>query len=114
LDKEEILSSNFVGASLIVCVVGIICYSVLSDESWLIVAAFGFAMMLPLASMLDSTRHKKKMIGYAAAMFLLGAAGIYKAFATGEAFNIYVILFMLGFIAFQWVATFLNIKQSNV
>lgn len=114
LDKEKKTSSSLVGISLLVCIVGLILYLLQSDPAWLIVALFGFVMMVPLGSMFSATSHKNRMIGYVAIMFLLGMAGIVQAFVSGEPFNIFITLFIVGFIAFQWMANYLNIKRSNV
>lgn len=112
LNKEEKLSSDFVGISLLVCIAGFIFYAITSNTSWLIVAIVGFAMMVPLGSMF-STNHKTKMIAYSAVMLLLGVFGIIKAFSTSEPFNLFTILFIIGFIAYQWIINFLHIRQSN-
>jgi hypothetical protein len=114
LDKEEKLSSNFVGISLFICIGGFILYALLSNPGWLIVGLFGFAMMVPLGSMLTAEDHKNKMIAYTAAMFILGALAIFKAFSAGVPFNIFTTIFIVAFIAFQWIANYFHIRQSNV
>ena len=35
------------------------------------------------------------------------------SFNTGEIFNPMSTIFLIGFVAFQWIANFLLIKQSN-
>jgi tetratricopeptide (TPR) repeat protein len=114
LDKQERLSSDFVGASLAVCVIGVILYLILSNPNWLLVAVFGFAMMVPLGSMFSETTHKNKLVIYSAAMFLLGVLGIVQAFNTSDPLNIFSILFLVGFVAFQWISNLMRIRQSNV
>lgn len=114
LDKEEKLSSNFVGASLLVCLAGLIFYLIVRNENWLLVSVFGFVMMVPFASMFAGQDHKNKLVIYTTAMFLLGVAGIVKAFATGDALNLFTTLFLFGFVAYQWIANYFQIKQSNI
>ncbi len=114
LDKEEKLSSNLVGISLLACIAGFILYAVTQDERWIIVGLFGFAMMVPLSSMFTAVKHKHKMFAYAAVMFLLGVMAIFKTFETGEPFNMFTTFFVIGFIAYQWIANYLHIRQSNV
>lgn len=113
LDKEEKWSSNFVGISLLICITGFLLYFFNSNESWLLVAIFGFAMMVPLGSMFTKGDNKKLII-YAGIMFLLGSLGIVQSFKTGQSFNIFTTLFLLGFIAYQWIVNYLQIKKSNV
>lgn len=114
LHKEEKLSSGFVAISLLICILGFILFMLVSNIGWLVVGVFGFVMMVPLGSMFTATNHKTKMIGYAAAMFVVGLIGIIQTFSSGEPFNIFTIIFLIGFIAFQWIANFLHIRQSNV
>lgn len=113
LDKQEKLSSNFVAISLLVCVVGIVLYLLLSTIIWLMVAVFGFAMMVPVGSMFSGAKQNNKLVIYAAGMFLLGTLGIIQAFITSEPLNIFSILFLIGFVAYQWIANFMKMKQSN-
>ncbi|GEO08114.1 tetratricopeptide repeat protein [Segetibacter aerophilus] len=114
LDKRERLSSDFVGVSLAVCLIGVILYLTLSNPNWLLVAAFGFAMMVPLGSMFSESANKNKLVIYSAVMFLLGVLGIIQAFITSDPLNIFSILFLVGFVAFQWISNFIRIRQSNV
>jgi hypothetical protein len=114
LNKEEKWSSNFVAISLLICIAGVGLYVVSQNENYALVAIFSFAMMVPLGSMFSAGKHKNKMIIYTAGLFLFGTIGIINAFRTGEALNIFNIIFAIGFIAFQWIANFVRIKQSNV
>ncbi len=113
LDKKEKLSSDFVGGSLLICILGIILYLLSKNDNWLLVAVFGFAMMVPLGSMFASGNNKNKLVIYSAVMFVIGVIGIVEAFNTLDPFNIFSILFLIGFVAFQWIANFMKIKQSN-
>lgn len=114
LDKKEITSSNFVGISLIIFFIGILSYFIMSENNYLTIAAFGFAMMLPCSVMLSPSKYKYSLIIYTCIMALTGFGAIVNAFDTGEIFNRFSSIFILGFIAFQWVANFLLIKQDNI
>lgn len=113
LDRESRISSNAVGISLLICVTGLISYIVFSAPAWLVVAGFGFAMMVPLGSLFAIPKHKTVLIVYTAAMALLGALGIYATFSTGEPFNLFTTLFLFGFIAYQWLANILRSRQGS-
>lgn len=113
LDREARLSSNGVGISLLICVVGLICYFILSNPSWLVVAGLGFAMMVPLGSLFTIPQYKTLLIVYTAAMALLGVLAVYSAFGTGEPFNLFTTLFLFGFIAYQWLANILRSRQRS-
>lgn len=113
LDKKEKMSSNFVAASLAVCIVGLLLYFLSSDERFLMVAAFGFAMMLPLGMMFSPSKNKNALLIYTAVMAVVGILAIGLAFSTNEPFNILAGIFIMGFMGFQWVANYLLIKESN-
>ena len=112
LNKEEKLSSNFVGGSLSVCILGLVLYFTTSSENYLLIALFGFAMMVPFGAMF--LKKKNYLVIYAGALFLTGIAGISTAFMTGELYNVFNVIFVVGFIAFQWIANFARIKQGNI
>lgn len=113
LDSKEKISSNFVALSLAVFLVGIILYIALSDEKMLTIAAFGFAMMLPLGTMLSPTKNKNVLLIYTIALAFVGLTAIGMTFSNGELFNSMTFVFILGFVAFQWIANYMLIKEDN-
>jgi tetratricopeptide (TPR) repeat protein len=113
LGKKEKLSSNFVAVSLGVFVIGLLLYFALSDEKMLTIAVFGFAMMLPLGTMLSPSKNKYGLLVYTIILAVVGLIAIGLTFSTGEMFNSMTIVFILGFIAFQWVANYMLIKEDN-
>ena len=113
LDKKEKTSSNFVAASLAVCVVALGVYFALSDERFLTPAAFGFAMMLPLGTMFSPSKNKYGLLTYTIALAVVGIMAIGLTFSTGEIFNSMTAIFVFGFVGFQWVANYMLIKEDN-
>lgn len=113
LDKKEIMSSNFVGASLLIFLGGVLGYSLI-DDKFLTVAVFGFAMMVPFSSMFAPTKYKYSLLIYTALMGLTGIGAIFLTFTTGVMDNILSTVFVFAFIAFQWAANFLIMKGNNV
>jgi len=114
LDKKEIMSSNFVGISLLISVLGLLAYLVIGGDLWLMVAAFGFVMMVPCSVMFSPTKSKNALVIYTIIMAAVGLGAIANAATTGEVFNLFTPIFILGFVAFQWIANFMLIKQGNV
>jgi tetratricopeptide (TPR) repeat protein len=112
LSKKEKLSSNFVAASLAVFIAGLLLFIFLKDERYLTITVFGFAMMVPFSVMFSPSKYNSLLI-YAIAMAVAGIAAIGLTFATGDMFNIMTTVFVIGFVAFQWIANYLMIKQSN-
>lgn len=114
LNKKQKLSSNFVGISLAICLTGVLLYFVLQNDKFLAVAAYGFAMMVPLSVMFSPTKYKNALLIYATAMAVVGAVALFLVFSTGQILNPAASVFMLGFIAFQWIANYMMIKEDNV
>lgn len=113
LDRKEKISSNLVAVSLGVFVLGVLSYLFLSDEKFLSIAVFGFAMMVPLGTMFSPTKYKHSLLIYTAAMAFVGVGAIALTFYSGDLFNVMAVVFVLGFVGFQWVANFLLIKENN-
>ena len=113
LSNKEKLSSNFVGLSLLIFIVAILTYMLGAGEKWLAPAAFGFTMMVPFSVMFSPSRFKYSLIIYAVVMFCIGSAAIWETFDSGELFNAFTPIFIFGFVAFQWLANFLMIRESN-
>lgn len=114
LEKKEKMSSNFVAVSLITSIIGVLAYVVLSDEKFLTIAVFGFAMMLPFSVMFTSSKPKNALLIYAVGMTVIGLLAISKTFSNNELFNSLTGIFIFSFIAFQWTANFIMIKEDAV
>jgi len=113
LGKKEKLSSSLVAVSLGVFAVGVLLYFALSDEKMLVIAVYGFAMMLPLGTMFSPSKNKYGLLIYTIALAIAGAIAIGLTFSTGEMFNAATIAFIFGFVVFQWVANYMLIKEDN-
>jgi len=113
LHRKEKMSSNFVAISLGVFVVGLLSYIALSDEKMLTIAVFGFAMMLPLGKMFSPSKNKYGLLIYTIALALVGLIAIGLTFSTGEMFNLMTVVFVFGFVLFQWVANYVLIREDN-
>ena len=113
LDQKEIQSSNFVGISLLLFVAGLAGYLFTGAAPWLALAGYGFAMMVPFSAMFTPAKYNSLTI-YAGAMAVIGALAVLTSFATGELVNGFSSIFLIGFIAFQWIVNFVKIRRSNV
>lgn len=113
LSRKEKMSSNFVAVSLLISIAGVLCYFILADEKFLAIAALGFAMMVPLSAMFAPSKHKNILLVYTIAIAIIGISAIGITFSTGELFNMMSGIFMIGFIAYQWIANFMLIKEDN-
>ena len=113
LTKKEKMSSNFVATSFSVFVIGMILYFLLFDKNMLTIAAFGFAMMLPLSTMFSPSKNKNVLLIYTIILALVGTMAIGITLINGQMFNIMSVAFILGFVVFQWVANYLLIKEDN-
>jgi hypothetical protein len=107
LSRRERLSSNFVGASFLVFLLSIALYFVIKIELYLIVAFFGLTMMLPLGVMLSTSKSTGYLVGATILLAFIGFFAITTALLTGNNYTLFSIVYTFGFIAFQWIATFL-------
>jgi tetratricopeptide (TPR) repeat protein len=113
LSKKEKISSNFVAVSFVAFLSGSILTFSLSDERFLTIAIFGFAMMVPLGIMFSPSKYKNILLIYTIGMAAVGLSGIASAFVTGQLYSMFALVFVMGFVAFQWLANFLIIKEDN-
>ncbi len=113
LDKDEIRSSNFVGISAAICLIGVILFAFLGAIHWLALAVYGFAMMVPLGLMFTPSKVKNGLVYYALFMAIIGAFAIAISFQSGELFNLFSAIFIFSFIAFQWIGNFIMIREDN-
>ncbi len=113
LDKKEKLSSNFVASSLFLFIAGLLLYFTTSVEEYIPIAAFGFAMMVPFSVMFSPSKFKNALLIYAVGISLIGIGAISITFSTGIIVNNLSTIFIFGFIAFQWVANYIMIKEDN-
>jgi len=113
LDKKEKMSSNFVALGLAIFFIGVILYFALSNQNFLAVAVYGFSMMLPCSVMFSPTKYPNMLMVYTIAMAIVGAGAIAIAFRTDVLINTLTFVFLIGFVAFQWIANFLIIAENN-
>ncbi|MEJ8803520.1 tetratricopeptide repeat protein [Pontibacter sp. H249] len=114
LDKAEKKSSNFVAVSFAVFVIGAILYFATTEDKYLALAVFGFAMMVPFSVMFSEAKYKYSLLIYSAVLGLIGVGAVAITFSNGILFNLLSVLFIFGFIAFQFVSNYLTIKQDNI
>lgn len=114
LSKNELKSSNFVGLSILILLLGGVLYFMFGEQVWLAVAIFGFGMMIPSSVMFSPTKYKNSLLIYAGVMFAIGSIAIIKTFNTDILTNDFSIVFMVGLVLFQWFANFLLIDENNI
>jgi tetratricopeptide (TPR) repeat protein len=114
LSKQEKLSSKFVAACFALFVAGLTFFAITGLEKYLLVAAFGFLMMLPVSHIFTPAKFKHTFLIYNVIMCAAGLGAIAITFAGGALFNMFTTLFALGFFTFQLAANYFIIKRGNV
>jgi len=102
-----------VASSLALCVAGLLLYVMLSDEKFLTIAAFGFAIMVPLSVMFSPSKYKYALLIFTLVLAASGLCAIALTFSTGEIFNFMTPVFIFGFVIFQWVSNYFTIKEDS-
>jgi len=113
LSKQEKQSANVVASCLAIFLIGLVAYLVMQDDRFIVVAGFGFMMMVPGSVMFSAPGGKKLLLYYGLGMAFVGLIAIVQTFMTGEVFTIWAMIFVVGFVAFQWVSNFINIRAGN-
>ena len=112
LNKQEKMSSNFVAVALVVLLAGLCMYAYSFQDKYIVLAAYGFAMMVFCGMMYLPSKYNSIMI-YTIAMAVLGLIAIWMAFTGNPATGAVVNLFIIGFLGFQFAVNFLVIRRSN-
>jgi len=113
LDKKEKMSSNFVASSFVVFATSLVVYFFTSIEGILILAIYGFTMMLPLGTMFASSKNKYVLPIYTIALGVIGLAAVGISFSDGKWFNLMTIVFFIGFMGYQLLTNYILIKGNN-
>lgn len=114
LEKYEKLNSNIVGASFLIFLIGLLGAVGIGTDPWLALTVFGFSMMVPASQTFTPAKYKHAFLIATAAMFMVGVASISESFTTGNLYNSYTTSYVIGFIAYQWLANAFMIKKNNV
>lgn len=114
LSREEKMNASFVGLSFLIFLVGLVLLFVLREDKYMAVAVFGFAMMIPYSTMFSPSKIKYSFLVYALAMTVVGLAALSIAFSTGNIDSTMSLIFVIGFVAYQWISNYLSIKADNV
>lgn len=109
LTRDEIRSSNLVGISIIVLFLGLI--TMLSHNNiGVALTVFGFTMMIPLSRIYDKPTYF--FLFYGIGMLIIGMIALLLVFTRDELFNTFSVIYLVGFIAFQWLANYFSIKTN--
>jgi len=108
LTSEEIKSSNMVGVSSLIMFLGLITLIFNTDLGTLLIA-FGFSMMVPLGKFYEKPVLFFK--SYAVGMALIGIIALITYFITKEMFNTFSFIYLICFIAYQWLANYMINKN---
>ena len=112
LDKKEKLSSNFVAVALLLFLTGLLAYIFSSDQRYIYLAAYGFAMMVLCGVMFLPSKYNS-LLYYTIAMAVLGLTGLWMAFTNNPGFEGISYAFLIAFIAFQFLVNFVLIRRNN-
>ncbi|MBC7450439.1 MAG: tetratricopeptide repeat protein [Cytophagales bacterium] len=112
LTDKEITTSNFVGISLLIGLIGGITYIFIPTLLFAGIGFYGLTMMIPLSKMLDPVKNGKKqfMIAYTAALALTGASGLILLAQENPVFDTFGLIYIIGLVAFQWVGNFILMR----
>lgn len=114
LDKNETRTSFLVGISFLIFLISIVFYFFLETQFVLVLAFWGLTMMLPLGRFFTNSNKKNMYQIYCIFLGIIGLCAISITFVSNEMFNLFTVIYLFGFIAYQWIANYFSIKESNV
>ncbi|PBQ32321.1 hypothetical protein CNR22_11250 [Sphingobacteriaceae bacterium] len=115
LDDNETRSSNFTGISLLVSVLSGIAFLLFRNYEFLLLCILMFSMAIPIAGTFAAAAKSKGRTAlaiYSIAMLLTGVLGIVNFNESGDFFNIFVTIYLIAFILYQWVANAIIIRSN--
>lgn len=108
LTTDEIKSSNLVGISIIVLLIGLV--TMLFNVNFgAALSVFGFTLMIPLSRLFD--KPTSFFFSYGIGMVIVGCIALFSVFMTNELFSLFSIIYLVAFIAFQWLSNYFSIKN---
>jgi len=111
LTKSETRSSNFVGISLVVGLIGGLLFLITGNLTSILTLIFGVTMMIPLASMFNPRKpaNQKMLIAYTILLMVIGLIEIAQS-AQSDTTTILSSIYLFGMVAYQWIANALSIR----
>ncbi|MFY8021940.1 MAG: tetratricopeptide repeat protein [Bacteroidia bacterium] len=113
LSKEEKLSSNFVAVFCGLFLIGVGGMFLNTAEWFFALMVYGFTMMIPASGMFTKAKYKNIMLYIFIGLGLIGLTALIHTYQTGNLESDAGSIYLFGFIAYQWLANFLVIKQNN-
>lgn len=117
LDKGEKLSATAVTVSLAIGTLALLPYLSFGQLGWLYLSIFGLTMTLPLSRIMQESKPAHLFKFIAGGMLLVGFLAILESFGfIGDQrteLNQYAGIYLVGFIAFQWIANYISIREDN-
>lgn len=111
LDKNEKRTAGFVTTSLGIMLLGLLLYVTSGNGVFLSVVVFGFTMIIPLGLMYTPSKYKNAFMIYAIGMGIIGLLAVVLTMLFGALINPATLIYIIGLIAFQWIANFLMIRS---
>jgi tetratricopeptide (TPR) repeat protein len=108
LSKEEKISSTLVASSFGLGLIGLLLYVITKQENYLPMTIYGISLMLPLSTIFISTSKAKLLRIYIISLAGIGFIGMTIPFISGNVFNAFGVIYILGFVGFQWVANLIR------
>lgn len=113
LDRKEISASNGVAVSLGVAIVGAAGLIATGGAGWLVMTYAGISYMIPLSVRNKTFRKPVLMQLFIYGLGVMAVGAIATGFIMGDPFSLFSIIYLGGFIAFQWVVNIAMIRRNN-
>lgn len=109
LSREQTITSNWVGACILLSLLGLGAALATGHPAAILTGLVGFVLLIPLSSIYRCAKGwpRQAMTIYTAALALVGFGSIALSFTEGQVFNVLGTVFLIGAIGSGWVANIL-------
>lgn len=107
LSKEEIMCSNIIGISLLLSALSGIAFLFFDETLLLMLCILFFTLTIPVSGTFAArreTKGRKILTFYTIGMLAVGLLSLLMFTLGEDVYNTYTTIYLLGFIAFQWIA----------
>lgn len=113
LKPYQKMSSNFVAGSVLLCLIGLLLYATGQGFFWILVALYGFSMMIPLSVMFNPSKRKVLLMSYSIGLGVVGILALIQILLTQELFTSMANLYVWGFFIYQFTVNYLLVREDN-
>ncbi len=113
LDQDETKNANLIAICAATSILSVLLFLIFKVNGFIVLAVFGFSMMLPCANFFSTLQYKNILKVGAIIIGIFGSLAVVSTFSNGVLFSAFAGLYAVLFIIYQFVANKLIIDEQN-